>query len=304
MRILSKEELIEKVKISRSFQEFQRNLGYSVSYNTRKRLLKLISKYDINITHFDKNHYSKSQKFPDGTKVCLYCNNEFITKIGNKRERKFCSKHCANSVNTEGRRSAKHREYLSQRLKQPEKPDIIKVCLFCSKEFLVKWKRRLNRKGFCSTSCASKSNWQNPEFVKNHSFKTVKRIKDGKFGWRTRKELSFPEQVYKRFLEENGFTNKFINNHPICKDELNKDAGYYYLDFYFPELKLDLEIDGQQHKKEERISSDILRDISLKNRGYNIFRLEWKQITTQSGKEFLENQKKKLLEFLCAHDVK
>ena len=87
-------------------------------------------------------------------------------------------------------------------------------------------------------------------------------------------------------LQKNGLVaeqDKFFNNYPI-----KAKGRYYYLDFYFPDLKLDLEIDGQQHKRPERKEHDIKRDTFLKENNYQIFRLEWKEITTISGKEFLK----------------
>lgn len=309
----SKEELEEKVKISRSFQEFQKNLGYSESYNTRKRLIKLVNTYGIDISHFDRYHFGRDNAWPLGEKECSFCKKPFITKLGGKREHKYCSRVCANGAIAKSNIGKKHSEEFKQKLSHilkerlarlgtSKKPDVEKVCPFCKNPFFVKYSNR-NIAECCSQSCSSKYRWLSETYRENHSKRVVKMIKDGKFGWRVRKELSFPERLYKQFLEENGFKNKFTNNHPICKNELDKDAGYYYLDFYFPEFNLDLEIDGQQHKKLDRIESDINRDESLRNRGYEIFRLEWRQITTQPGKEFLENQKKKLLEFLRAHDV-
>ncbi len=292
MRILLKEELQEKVSISHSFGELLHNLNYSTSHNVRLRLKKLITKYSIDISHFDSHYHNKQKALPTKEKQCLFCGNNFITKVGNKRERKYCSHLCANTPNIGKRRSKELNEQVSKKL---TKPPLEKFCLFCNKSFSVS--RDRNKIKFCSTSCGSKYNWSNPKYVNNHSKQIIERVKNGKFGWRSRKELSFPEQVYKKLLEDNGFKDRFIINHPIKKDELNEIKGHYYLDFYFPEFNLDLEIDGQQHKRPQNILSDNIRD-SFLSIHYTILRIEWREITTKNGKSFLKEQQQKLLDFL------
>lgn len=288
MRILIKNELEEKVKISYSFKELQRNLGYSSSYNVTKRLRKFIAKNNIDISHFDKNHSNRERGYPVGQKTCLYCGKTFETKIGKSKEPKYCSQSCANTPNLGNRRSEENNKRIAAKL---TKPKIEKRCIKCGKDFVVN--RRNNKVKCCSQSCASKCHWDNQGYRQFHSNRTINLIKSGKFGWWARQKLSFPEQVYRRFLEENGFKNKFINNHPV-----KGDRRYYYLDFYFPEFNLDLEIDGQQHKRPERKEHDVKRDSFLVDKKYKVFRLEWREITTQSGKQFLKEQQNKLLEFL------
>ncbi len=87
--------------------------------------------------------------------------------------------------------------------------------------------------------------------------------------------------------------NKFKINFPV-----KSKNGYYYLDFYFPDFNLDLEIDGQQHKKPEYVIADQIRNDFLKEKGYKVLRLEWREITSSAGKAFIIEQKQKLLQFL------
>jgi very-short-patch-repair endonuclease len=118
-------------------------------------------------------------------------------------------------------------------------------------------------------------------------------IENREFGWTARKDLSFPEKIYKEFFEKNGFENQFEMNYLIYRKE-----GCYFLDFYFPEMKLDIEIDGQQHERLDRKTSDIKRDSYLKEKGIKVVRIKWKSISKEEGKEYLKNQQNQLLKIL------
>lgn len=64
--------------------------------------------------------------------------------------------------------------------------------------------------------------------------------------------------------------------------------GKYFLDFAFLELKLDVEIDGQQHNRTiEAIEHDKIRDEFLKQNGWIVFRIEWMKMK-QDITKFLE----------------
>jgi len=48
-----------------------------------------------------------------------------------------------------------------------------------------------------------------------------------------------------------------------------------------------LEIDGSQHKFEDRIKSDKIRDEFVKSLGFTVIRIDWKNPNTKIGKEYL-----------------
>ena len=50
-------------------------------------------------------------------------------------------------------------------------------------------------------------------------------------------------------------------------------SGNYSLDFYFPCMNLDLEIDGTTHLKEERVLRDKERDEALRSSGFIVRRI-------------------------------
>ena len=73
--------------------------------------------------------------------------------------------------------------------------------------------------------------------------------------------------------------------------------GGYFLDFYFPKQKTNLEIDGNQHKY--RKESDIKRDNLLKSIGINVRRIPWVNLKDEKEKDFFI---KSLLSFI--YDLK
>ena len=60
---------------------------------------------------------------------------------------------------------------------------------------------------------------------------------------------------------------------------------------------LDLEIDGKQHKYEDRKKSDIERDNYLTNNNFIVYRIDWNEINTQKGKEQMKDKIEKFLSF-------
>ena len=56
-----------------------------------------------------------------------------------------------------------------------------------------------------------------------------------------------------------------------------------------------LEIDGKQH--EYRKDHDKIRDKILKDNGFNVYRIKWKSINSEKGKNYIENEINKFLDF-------
>ena len=71
----------------------------------------------------------------------------------------------------------------------------------------------------------------------------------------------------------------------------------YFLDFYIEvnEVKLDLEIDGSQHKN--RKADDLKRDTFLSSIGYTIYRVEWNEINSDNGKLQMKDKIDEFLKF-------
>lgn len=117
-------------------------------------------------------------------------------------------------------------------------------------------------------------------------------------GWNSRNVLSYPEKFFIQVLENNGFLKNedFIINYKVPQRDLGINSNYcYFLDFYFPKLRLDLEIDGKQHTYKDRVLYDKRRDEALMNKGYQVHRISWKNPVNTTNKEYIALEIKKLL---------
>jgi len=101
------------------------------------------------------------------------------------------------------------------------------------------------------------------------SFKEEKRLLQlgRKFSKELKEKATRWELIVKQFLEELGYDFTF-QYYTVAVDKL------FILDFYFPEYKLGLEIDGKStHGSKEQIKADNERTKKLKKLGISIIRL-------------------------------
>lgn len=116
-----------------------------------------------------------------------------------------------------------------------------------------------------------------------------KAIKEGRaFGWKNHHMLknSYAEDFFIKVIH-NEFDNKnYIKEYRI---------GKYSIDFAWPDLNLAIEIDGSQHEYPERKRSDKLKDQFLKENGWKVLRIKWKDIFKNTkkyiklAKNFIDN---------------
>jgi very-short-patch-repair endonuclease len=76
--------------------------------------------------------------------------------------------------------------------------------------------------------------------------------------------MSFPEVLLWRKLRKDQSGFRFRRQHPV---------GAYVLDFYCPELKLAVEIDGSLHYDDAAVAYDKRRDTWLRGQGIHVLRL-------------------------------
>jgi very-short-patch-repair endonuclease len=79
-----------------------------------------------------------------------------------------------------------------------------------------------------------------------------------------RREMSVPEVLLWRLLRQKPGGVKFRRQYP---------AGPYVLDFYSPDAKLGIEIDGIAHDMGDRPERDARRDAWLEEQGFHIVRI-------------------------------
>lgn len=108
--------------------------------------------------------------------------------------------------------------------------------------------------------------------------------------WTSRNVRSYPELFFEGVLFNNGLLDSCVIEHPVPKP-----GSCYFLDFYFPDKMIDLEIDGQQHRF--RKTEDEIRDKFLQDQGIIVYRIEWRNINTLDGKSYIANEIQKFLNF-------
>lgn len=104
--------------------------------------------------------------------------------------------------------------------------------------------------------------------------------------WKTRNIRSYPELYVENILLKNNL--KFTIEKPITKNELGiGQYGSYFLDFYFEDKKINLEIDGSQHQQLERKKSDKIRDTALNKFGIKVIRIKWRNLKNKNERNKL-----------------
>lgn len=281
-------------------------------------LLKLIEKREDIIEEYNKN-----------PKKCLNCGNALKYE---EKHKKFCNSSCAAKYNNEKRvlsnetkelirskligipQSEERKEktskekngswkggisknYMDKQSGHVRKKRINKVveyvrdCVICGRELVLEKTTggAISKATTCSSECRTTLKSKNQKFV------IERLISDGKHkGWEKRNIISYPEKFFIDVLNNNNI--KFEHNYPVKQSSLGINNGYnFFLDFFIEDKKIDLEIDGQQHSSRQQ--HDIERDSLLTNCGYFVYRINWKSIKSENGKEYIKNEINKFLEF-------
>lgn len=94
------------------------------------------------------------------------------------------------------------------------------------------------------------------------------------------KGRSYAEEYWKTVLDSNDM--EYVEQHQFVS---------YTLDFAFPDKKIDLEIDGDQHYLDERIvASDKRRNAYLSEHGWKTVRVKWSDFQKLTNKkEYVNN---------------
>lgn len=220
----------------------------------------------------------------------IFCNSSCATKFNNRnRDKSFITEDFKNKIR------CKLAIFNEIKLKPIKNYDFDTICSVCGKPLTLKQltKKKINvekrgdtKKTYCSIDCKT----QCVEYRQKISLKAKERIANGAHkGWASRKITSYPEKFFMNVLDNNGI--KYFHNHVVKKRDLGlNDNSNYFLDFYVEELKLDIEIDGKQHKYKDREISDTLRDSLLNENGIKVYRIEWKNPKTSENSEYLKKE--------------
>lgn len=90
---------------------------------------------------------------------------------------------------------------------------------------------------------------------------------------------SYPEQYFDEIFSS--WKMKFEKQFHVWSGEKN-----YFLDFFFPAMKIAVEIDGAQHFFPDRRKSDIVRDSYLNSVGITVLRIRWKNPKLDSSQDY------------------
>ena len=226
---------------------------------------------------------TKLNKWLSEKHTCENCGKVMTTYYGSGR---FCSNFCARSFVSKQNREEKNLK-ISKSLEKGNgsETQIKRHCSICGKEIGYK-----NKSGYC-INCIRKS----PE-LKEYRINTLRYVSSfiqNRPGWQSRDTISYPEQFWIKVLDNNSI--KYEHNKPVK----NNHSSNYYLDFYIKvnDTEIDLEIDGKQHKYEDRIKSDIERNNYLESKGYIVYRIDWNEINSDQGKLLMKDKIDKFLEF-------
>lgn len=234
---------------------------------------------------------------------CLYCGKELTGK--NRFTKKFCNSSCAAKYNNKGRIvSDSQKEKVSKSLRErysklnnttieeryfnlvkPDEKSKLKykhICIICGNEFYSSSKY--------SNHCSSKCIGEDPDIKQKLRDKVQERKENGTFsGWQSRNITSYPEQFWINVLNNNEI--------PFIREDFTTKK--YFLDFLISKngKKIDLEIDGKQHKYEDRKYHDKERDKYLQQLGYIVYRVEWNSINNEKGKVLMKSKIDDFLDF-------
>ena len=279
---------------------------------------------------------SKKDVYFDYTSKCQKCGKEFTqrttkTIIQRNKQKKCCCRACSNSRNHSEETRRKTSNSLNKfhekmgTSRQSDNPEHRKncsggslrgagnrskdirehKCVFCEKTIYAKFYR-----GVYCYECAEKNGLDNLQLYDENGkmIPSKQRIEAGKKvqqrlidegrhkGWQSRNIISYPEKFWMEVLKNNNIDFSF--NHVVNKKtHLGlDDNSNYFLDFLI-NGNIDLEIDGKQHKYEERSKSDRIRDEILTKNDYIVYRVQWNEINSEDGKKLMKQKIDNFLDF-------
>ena len=228
-----------------------------------------------------KEHALKCKQFLSNEHFCLSCGK----KLNNyDRSVLYCSIECSHRRN----HSDETKKKISETLKKskPSKYQVGRKCPICGNEL-----SKRNKTGYCS-ECISHSE-QLKEYRRNRSLWASKFIVTPRY-WKSRNQTSYAEKFWIDVLNNNCIN--YTHEYAVPIDKYHR----YFLDFYIEigNNKIDVEIDGKQHKYEDRKLHDELRDKKLSEMGFIVYRIEWNEINSDDGKELMKNKINDFLSFI------
>jgi very-short-patch-repair endonuclease len=137
---------------------------------------------------------------------------------------------------------------------------------------------------------------------KHHEEETKQRLSEKMKKYFKDNPEKIPYKLYhhsKKSYPETYFENVFKNDDVLKILKTEYPVGLYSLDFAEPNMKIDIEIDGEQHYSDKRIvEHDKIRSSNLKKLGWSEYRIRWskyKKLTKDEQKNVIEEIKTLLI---------
>jgi len=223
--------------------------------------------------------------------ICENCGQGHNGSYGSGR---FCSVKCSRGFSTKAKRKEINKRVSIKLKKLPEIYE--KICPTCKDTFYTKNKKVK----YCDTKkCYTRVITQKTKQLLRQ--RALENVKNGThIGWQSRKIRSYAELFFEDVLKNHNLFERCDVEFKIPKRDLGiNDHANYFVDFYFIDKKVALEIDGKQHKYPDRMKSDKIRDGLLKERlGITTYRIPWKNPNNDRNKEYIKSEIDKFLNFI------
>ena len=222
---------------------------------------------DIGAGNRQKAAASKVIEYHKNPNRCVECDTALPYV---SRSNKFCSHSCSGKHQVQFRTQEildKQRATLLETISKrkiynfPKTPKTIKNCVICNS-------RHVGAGKTCSKKCRDSLN------------STIKKASIASGAWNPRlhrngrRKKSYMEEGFELWLQKNGVTGYDPEHHVKRYDEDGKFVKNYFIDFYFPNLKLAIELDGTQHKF--TVEKDQDRDSYLSSAlGMTVYRIPY-----------------------------
>lgn len=202
---------------------------------------------------YSKKRRTKLEKdYKKSPKKCLHCNKNITFE---KRKNEFCSHSCSASYNNKLKEvvSSETREKISKKISNAlsgrQKICKISFCKVCGAS--IPNKRIMSCSDYCKRKLLSAS--LKKAFEEGYHKGNL---------YRSRNNPSYMERSFNQWLIDSDCTYVWELEQPFKRyDENGNYEKCYFADFFFPELKLIIELDGDHHKKQKEYDKD--RDIYI-----------------------------------------
>lgn len=238
----------------------------------------LAEKREQNAIKILKRKQAQLEQWVSEQHTCECCCKVMTEKFGAGR---FCSRACANKRNHSEDTKQKISDSINKFNEQNGKSVTDKFCIICGNKL-----GHNNKSSYC-IHCVNK-------YSEEKRSKQIEKMR-GRSRWNVhRNQPSFGETFFERVLDNNQI--EFVREFQVKRED-NKHC--YYLDFVITttSCKIDLEIDGQQHKWPENKLKDQIRDAYLTQIGYIVYRIDFNDMKTQFGKQLMRGKVDKFLDF-------